>query len=92
MIFVVVHDLVPEAHESGAWNAVDERDWMSNQSNLVQFCSVFSPPAWSAFANARAVLNCKLCALLVAAGNGSLASWGCMVGFVVMMSMDVGLG
>lgn len=27
-----------------------------------------------------------------ARGNGVLASWGCMLGFVVMMSMDVALG
>ena len=27
-----------------------------------------------------------------AGGNGALASWGCMLGFVVMMSMDVTLG
>ncbi|XP_070580070.1 zinc transporter ZIP11-like isoform X2 [Ptychodera flava] len=25
-------------------------------------------------------------------GNGVLASWGCIVGFIVMMSLDVGLG
>lgn len=25
-------------------------------------------------------------------GNGKLATWGCIVGFVVMMSLDVGLG
>ncbi|XP_032520493.1 zinc transporter ZIP11 [Danaus plexippus] len=27
-----------------------------------------------------------------ASGNGKLATWGCIVGFVVMMSLDVGLG
>ena len=26
------------------------------------------------------------------AGNGKAASWGCVVGFIVMMSLDVGLG
>ena len=26
------------------------------------------------------------------AGNGKIASWGAMVGFLVMMSLDVGLG
>lgn len=25
-------------------------------------------------------------------GNGKLATWGCIVGFVVMMCLDVGLG
>ena len=25
-------------------------------------------------------------------GNGKIASWGAVVGFVVMMSLDVGLG
>ena len=25
-------------------------------------------------------------------GNGLLASWGCILGFIVMMSLDVGLG
>ncbi|ESO96752.1 hypothetical protein LOTGIDRAFT_201969 [Lottia gigantea] len=25
-------------------------------------------------------------------GNGKLASWGCIIGFIVMMSLDVGLG
>ncbi|XP_057310837.1 zinc transporter ZIP11-like [Hydractinia symbiolongicarpus] len=25
-------------------------------------------------------------------GNGRIASWGCMLGFVIMMSLDVGLG
>lgn len=25
-------------------------------------------------------------------GNGMLATWGCIVGFIVMMCLDVGLG
>ncbi|CAH2039530.1 unnamed protein product, partial [Iphiclides podalirius] len=27
-----------------------------------------------------------------ASGNGKLATWGCIIGFVVMMCLDVGLG
>jgi len=31
-------------------------------------------------------------ALSVYSGNGKLASWAAVVGFLVMMSLDVGLG
>lgn len=33
-----------------------------------------------------------MCHFYFFSGNGKVASWGSMVGFLVMMSLDVGLG
>lgn len=35
---------------------------------------------------------CLLFAFLLNSGNGLLATWGTIVGFILMMSLDVGLG
>jgi len=43
--------------------------------------------------DSRAGLNANMFMLFsVYSGNGKLASWAAIVGFLVMMSLDVGLG
>lgn len=32
------------------------------------------------------------CSVIINSGNGMLATWGTIIGFVVMMCLDVGLG
>ena len=63
MVFVVVDDIVPEAH---SW--------------LVLTCDAVVTDAT------------YVCDVLVSSGNGRLSSLGVIIGFIVMMSLDVGLG
>lgn len=38
------------------------------------------------------ISSCFTIYVFVHSGNGKLATWGCIIGFVVMMCLDVGLG
>lgn len=78
MVFVVMDDIVPEANS-----------WYVRSVHV--FHQLISTPQCSNMqcwfsAGANAVL------LSVCSGNGRLASFGSLIGFVVMMSLDVGLG
>ena len=82
MVYVVVDDIIPEAQIRWAGKEDIKVD-------LVRFCVSASLRTFRIFLTYVPFF----CSHSVStSGNGKLASWTSILGFVVMMSLDVGLG
>ena len=79
MVFVVMDDIVPEANS-----------WYVHSVHM--FHPLISIPQCSNMQCWLVPMQCCAVLLFVCSGNGRLASFGSLIGFVVMMSLDVGLG
>ena len=58
---------------------------MHGHNDILPQCDTY--PCTNYYALGLTRCNCVYCS-----GNGKLASWGAIFGFIVMMSLDVGLG
>lgn len=82
MVYVVVDDIIPEAQVR--WEGKEDI-----KVDLMRFCVL---ARWKTFCFFLTNVPFLPSNSVSTSGNGKLASWTSILGFVVMMSLDVGLG